>query len=42
MIENIKPVETLTVADFKAHPVWEYLNDDEVGDDGQAGREAAG
>jgi hypothetical protein len=23
MIENIKPVESLTVADFEAHPVWE-------------------
>lgn len=32
MIENIKPVESLTVADFKAHPVWEYLNDDELGE----------
>lgn len=32
MIENIKPVESLTVADFQAHPVWEYLNDDEIGD----------
>jgi hypothetical protein len=32
MIKNIKPVELLTVADFKAHPVWEYLNDDEIGD----------
>lgn len=32
MIENIKPVELLTVADFKAHPVWEYLNDDEIGE----------
>jgi hypothetical protein len=32
MIENIKPVESLTVADFKAHPVWEYLNDDEIGE----------
>jgi hypothetical protein len=32
MIENIKPAESLTVADFKAHPVWEYLNDDEIGE----------
>ena len=32
MIENIKPVESLTVADFRAHPVWEWLNDDEIGD----------
>jgi hypothetical protein len=32
MIENIKPVESLTVADLKAHPVWGYLNDDEIGE----------
>ena len=32
MIENIKPVESLTVADLEAHPVWEYLNDDEIGE----------
>jgi len=32
MIENIKPVESLTVADFEAHPVWEFLNDDEIGE----------
>ena len=32
MIENIKPVESLTVADLQAHPVWEWLNDDEIGD----------
>jgi hypothetical protein len=32
MIENIKPVEALTVADLQAHPVWGYLNDDEIGD----------
>jgi hypothetical protein len=32
MIENIKPVESLTVADVQVHPVWEYLNDDEIGD----------
>jgi hypothetical protein len=32
MNENIKPVEALTVADFRAHPVWEYLNDDEIGE----------
>lgn len=30
MIQNIKPVESLTMADFQAHPVWEYLNDDEI------------
>jgi len=32
MIENIKPAESLTGADFKAHPVWEFLNDDEIGE----------
>jgi hypothetical protein len=32
MNENINPVESLTVADVKAHPVWEYLNDDEIGE----------
>jgi hypothetical protein len=32
MIENIKPAESLTVADFRDHPVWEYLNDDEIGE----------
>ena len=32
MTENIKPAESLTVADFEAHPVWEYLNDDEIGE----------
>src|SRR6266404_9699308 len=32
MIENIKSVESLTVADLQAHPVWEWLNDDEIGD----------
>jgi hypothetical protein len=32
MIENIKPVESLTVADFQARPVWEWLNDDEIGE----------
>jgi hypothetical protein len=32
MNENIKPVESLTVADLQAHPVWEWLNDDEIGD----------
>lgn len=31
MTKNIKPVESLTVADFKAHPVWEYLNDHDIG-----------
>jgi hypothetical protein len=32
MTENIKPAESLTVADFQAHPVWEFLNDDEIGE----------
>jgi hypothetical protein len=32
MIKNIKPFEALTVADFQAHPVWEWLNDDEIGE----------
>ena len=32
MIENIKPAESLTVADFQAHPVWEFLNNDEIGE----------
>ena len=32
MIENIKPAESLTVDDFEAHPVWEFLNDDEIGE----------
>jgi hypothetical protein len=31
MTENIKPVEALTVADLQAHPVWEYLNDVDIG-----------
>jgi hypothetical protein len=32
MTKNIKPAETLRVADFQAHPVWEFLNDDEIGE----------
>jgi hypothetical protein len=32
MTLNTKPAETLTVADFQAHPVWEFLNDDEIGE----------
>ena len=32
MIENVKPAEALTVADFQAHPVWEFLYDDEIGE----------
>jgi hypothetical protein len=32
MIDNIKPAESLTVADLRAHPMREYLNDDEIGE----------
>ncbi len=32
MNENIKPAESLTVADFQAHPVGEFLYDDEIGE----------
>ena len=32
MIENMKPVESLKVTDLEVHPVWEYLNDHEIGD----------
>ena len=32
MNENIKPAEALTVADFQAYPVWEFLYDDEIGE----------
>ena len=32
MIENIKSLDGLTVDDFKVHPVWEFLNDDELGE----------
>ena len=32
MTEDIKSVDSLTVADFQAHPVWEFLNDDEIGE----------
>jgi hypothetical protein len=39
MIEKFKPVESLTVADFQAHPVWEFLYDDEIG--GSPDREAS-
>jgi hypothetical protein len=28
MIDNIKPVESLTVADLAANPVWQYTNSD--------------
>ena len=26
MIENVKPVDSLRVADLQAHPVWQYTN----------------
>jgi len=26
MIENVKPVDSLQVADLQAHPVWQYTN----------------
>jgi hypothetical protein len=32
MIENVKPVESLTVADLEANPVWQYANSDRVGE----------
>src|SRR5262249_43701394 len=32
MNSDVKLVETLTVADIKAHPVWRYLNNDELGE----------
>ena len=32
MTENIKSVDFLTVLDYQAHPVWEFLNDDELGE----------
>jgi hypothetical protein len=32
MIENIKPVESLTVADLEANPVWQYTNSDGGGE----------
>jgi hypothetical protein len=32
MSEEIKFVEDLSVADLKRYPVWEYLNDDEIGE----------
>ena len=27
-----KPVESLQVSDFVAHPVWEFVNDDALGE----------
>ena len=32
MIEHVKSVETLTVADLKANAVWQYANSDGVGE----------
>jgi hypothetical protein len=32
MIENLKPVESLTVPDLEANPVWQYANSDGVGE----------
>jgi hypothetical protein len=32
MIENVKPVESLTVADLKATSVWQYANRDTAGE----------
>src|SRR5260370_4825795 len=32
MNNNPKTVETLEIADFIRHPVWEYINDDEIGE----------
>jgi hypothetical protein len=32
MIEHFKPVEELTVDDVKAAPVWEFINDDSIGE----------
>lgn len=32
MTENIKSIDFLTVLDYQAHPVWEFLNDDELGE----------
>src|SRR5216110_1101147 len=32
MIEHVKPVESLSVADLKAAPVWQYANRDGAGE----------
>jgi hypothetical protein len=32
MIEHFKPAEELTVDDVKAAPVWEFINDDSIGE----------
>jgi len=29
---TLKQIETLTVKDLEAHPVWEYVNDDQLGE----------
>ena len=30
--KEVKPIESLQVSDFNACPVWEYVNDDELGE----------
>ncbi len=32
MIENLKPIDSLTVADLAANPVWQYTNRDGAGE----------
>src|SRR5216117_640796 len=32
MSNTLKPIEALTVSDLEAHPVWEYVNNDELGE----------
>ena len=32
MIEHLKPIELLTAADFRSHPVWEFTNRDGAGE----------
>jgi hypothetical protein len=32
MMEHFKPAEELTVDDVKAAPVWEFINDDSIGE----------
>jgi hypothetical protein len=32
MNEDHKPVESLQISDFQAFPVWEFVNDDELGE----------
>ena len=31
-LAELKPVESLTVADLRANPVWKYANNDEMGE----------